>query len=73
MKKNAGARSKKRKRATRKAGTTEAQPDIKAVKEYVDDQLALLNRHGTPLRISTADYNSVIDRVAAVSSFGQKI
>jgi hypothetical protein len=71
MKKSTAA--KKRKEATRKAKAIEAQPDIKAVKDYVDDQLALLKRHGTSLRISKADYNSVIEKVAAVSSFGQKI
>ena len=38
---------KKSKASSRRAKTTAAQPDLSAVKEYVDDQLALLKQHGT--------------------------
>lgn len=37
-------------------------------KKYVDEQIEILQRHGSATRISKNTYNSMVDQVARVSA-----
>jgi hypothetical protein len=51
-------------KATRHNGETKKT----AAKKYVDSQLKIMKKYGTPVRLSARDYKSLVNKVARASA-----